>query len=357
MRTRLATTALLTLSLLGSVAATTTTTAVASSAASSAPAQASYDGRFAPLDRPGPRLSVPRERLRAALDCQGSPRSKGRPVLLSPGTSVTPEENFSWNYMKAFTAQGRYWCAVTMPHHTFGDVQVAGEHLVHAIRTMHARTGRRIAVVGHSQGGMNPRWALRFWPDTRAMVSDLIGMAPPTNGTTAINQCVESVTTCAPAVWQQRDEAAFIEALNSRARTFRGISYTVITTQRDETVTPVRSAYLPTRRGQVRNVAVQDLCPLDTYEHNLLGTLDPVAYALVMDALRHRGPADPSRIDPAVCGEQYMPFVDPAALDYLPALFGATNIPSVLTPFVNTAGAPMLAREPRLRCYVLASGC
>ena len=116
---------------------------------------------------------MPASKLRTAMSCHGSPASRKRPVLLSPGTSVTPEENFSWNYMKAFTAQGRYWCAVTMPHHTFGDIQTAGEYLVHGIRRMHHRTGKRIAILGHSQGGMNPRWALRFWPDTRKMVDDL----------------------------------------------------------------------------------------------------------------------------------------------------------------------------------------
>jgi triacylglycerol esterase/lipase EstA (alpha/beta hydrolase family) len=224
--------------------------------AAAPPALAAGETQYAPLDRPGPRLSVPVAALQDALSCRGSPESTQQPVLLSPGTSVTPEENFSWNYMKAFTAQGRYWCAVTMPHHTFGDIQVAGEYLVHAIRTMHHRTGRKIAVLGHSQGGMNPRWALRFWPDTREMVDDLIGMAPSNHGTTAILSCLPDITTCTPAVWQQLDEARFIEALNSRVETFRGVSYTVITTERDETVTPMTSSFLSTGAGRITNVAV-----------------------------------------------------------------------------------------------------
>jgi hypothetical protein len=323
-----------------------------------APPAVGADGTsYAPLDRPGPRLSAPPSRLRAAMTCHGSPGSRKRPVLLSPGTSVTPEENFSWNYMKAFTAQHRYWCAVTMPHHTFGEIQTAAEYHVHAIRTMYRRTGKKIAILGHSQGGMNPRWALRFWPDTRKMVDDLIGMAPSNHGTTAINDCMPGATTCAPAVWQQRDEARFIRALNSRAETFRGISYTVITSRRDETVTPMSSSFLHTGAGRIRNIPVQDVCPTDVYEHNLLGTVDPVAYALVMDALTHSGPADPARIDRAVCGRQYMPYVDPAALDYAPALFAAPNLASTMLPMVNTAGAPMVPREPRLRCYVFTTGC
>ena len=320
-------------------------------------AMASTESAYAPLNRPGPRLSVPLRKLRAAMTCHGSPQSGKRPVLLSPGTSVTPEENFSWNYMKAFTAQGRYWCAVTMPHHTFGEIQTAAEYLVHAIRTMHRRTSQKIAVLGHSQGGMNPRWALRFWPDTRTMVDDLIGMAPSNHGTTALQTCIPGATTCAPAIWQQLDEARFIKALNSRAETFRGISYTVITTRLDQVVTPMSSSFLHTGAGKIRNIPVQDICPADVYDHNLLGTIDPVAYALVMDALRHRGPADPPRIDRAVCGRQYMPYVDPAALDYLPALLAAPSLASTLVPMANAAGAPMVSREPRLRCYVFAAGC
>jgi hypothetical protein len=32
---------------------------------------------------------------------------------------------------------------------------------------------------------------------------------------------------------------------------------------------------------------------------------------------------DPSRVDAGVCGQQYMPYVEPAELDYLPALLAA----------------------------------
>lgn len=331
--------------------------------ASSVPAAAdsARDGgsssTYAPLNRPGPRLLVPRADLRAALDCHGSPSARKRPVLLSPATSVTPEENYSWNYAKAFTDQGRYWCSITMPHHTFGDIQVAGEHHVFAIRTMHERTGRKIAILGHSQGGMNPRWALRFWPDTRPMVEEVIGMAPSNHGTTALQHCVPGATTCTPAVWQQVDEARFMQALNSRTETFRRISYTVITSRLDEVVTPMTSSFLSTGKGRISNTAIQDICPAATSEHNFVGTIDPVAYALVMDALGHRGPANPARIDRAVCTQPYMPYVEPAALDFVPAILGVPSLGSTLLPTVNLAGAPMLPSEPRLRCYVFRKRC
>jgi triacylglycerol esterase/lipase EstA (alpha/beta hydrolase family) len=319
---------------------------------------------YAPLDRPGPALSVPASTLKAALHCSGEFRHGSlEPVLLSPGTSATPEQNFSWNYERAFTAQHRPWCDVTMPFHTLGDIQVAGEYLVYGIRTMHAMAGRRIAVLGHSQGGMSMRWALRFWPDTRAMVDDIIGMAPDNHGTSAGGACMEGTTSCVPANWQQAATSHFIAALNSRTETFRGISYTNVFTHTDEEVKPsdnaaTASASLHTGSGRITNVATQDVCATDTYEHNLMGTVDPVTYALVIDALAHPGPAVPSHVPGSVCNEVYQAGIDPAnPQNYLQPVQLAPAIVSIVVPGMNLAGAPETSGEPELRCYVFARGC
>jgi triacylglycerol esterase/lipase EstA (alpha/beta hydrolase family) len=63
-----------------------------------------------------------------------------------------------------------------VPFNATGDLQVAGEVATLAIQTTFARAGRRIAVIGHSQGGMVPRWALKLLAETPAMVSDLVGL-------------------------------------------------------------------------------------------------------------------------------------------------------------------------------------
>lgn len=333
-------------------------------AAVAVPVHAATPPAYAPLDRPGPALSVPAADLKAALHCVGDFRHGHlEPVLLSPGTSATPEQNFSWNYERAFTAQNRPWCDVTMPYHTLGDIQVAGEYLVYGIRTMYAMSGRRIAVLGHSQGGMSMRWALRFWPDTRHMVDDIIGMAPTNHGTTAGGSCVQGETSCVPAAWQQAATANFIAALNSYAETFRGISYTNVFTHTDEEVKPSDSAAtasssLHTGAGLITNVATQDICPADTYEHNFMGTVDPVTYALVMDALTHPGPADPARISTSICTEVYQPGIDPAnPQNYLQPAMLAPAIVSIVVPDANLVGAPETSSEPPLKCYVFASGC
>ena len=329
-----------------------------------APVHAATSPAYAPLNRPGPALSVPAAELKAALHCEGDFRQGNlEPVLLSPGTSATPKQNFSWNYERAFTAQKRPWCDLTMPYHTLGDIQVAGEYIVYGIRTMHRMAGRRIAVLGHSQGGMSMRWALRFWPDTRSMVDDVIGMAPTNHGTTAGGSCTQGQTSCVPAAWQQAANAKFIEALNSYAETFKGISYTNVFTHTDEEVKPSdnaadASSSLHTGQGTITNVATQDICPHDVYEHNFLGTVDPVTYALVMDALSHPGPAVPSHVSSSVCTEVYQPGIDPANVqNYLQPAMLAPAIVSIVVPDANLVGAPETSSEPPLKCYVFAKGC
>lgn len=323
-------------------------------------AQAEEDGAptpaFAPLDRPGPALWVSQAALRRAMECSGNPSRGPRPVFLNAATSVTPEENFSWNWMKAFDAQGRYWCTMKMPFHTFGDIQTAAEYIVFAVREMHRRTDRKIAILGHSQGGMSGRWALRFWPDLRTKVAEVIGMAPSNHGTLSLATCIEGLTRCTPAVWQQGAESMFVRALNSRAETFAGIDYTNVFTALDEVVTPPKSSGLTTGKGRIANVKVQDVCPLDPYEHVLMGTVSPAVYGIVMDALSHTGPARPERVSRSVCRRLYMPGVDPTDLrSFLPALMALPSLVSTAVPSVTFSGAPLLTREPQLRSYVFRS--
>ena len=311
---------------------------------------------YAPVDRPGPTLTVPAATLNAALQCSGDfAKSPLQPILLNPATGVTVDENYSWNYERAFSAQKRPWCAIHIPAHTLGDIQVSGEYIVHAIRTMRAKSHRKIAIMGHSQGGMSMRWALRFWPDTCPMVDDVIGMAGSNHGTTALPTCIAGVTTCMPAVWQQQAKAEFIKALNSGAETFKGISYTQIYTRTDEVVTPAASASLHTGAGRITNIATQDVCPLAFYEHLTVGTIDNAAYALAMDALNNDGPAKASRISKSECSKLFHPGVNPADVGmYLSILSGAPGLASVPLPNINLVGAPQLAREPALRCYTKA---
>jgi triacylglycerol esterase/lipase EstA (alpha/beta hydrolase family) len=313
---------------------------------------------YAPVDQPGPPLSVPQAELNASLTCNGNLATPGPgPVLLVPGTGSNPPHNFGWNWEPALNKLGIPWCAVTLPNNALNDIQVAGEYVVNGIRTMYAQSGRRIALIGHSQGGMVPRWALRFWPDTRAMVNDQIGLAPSNHGT--IDAQGPCTLPCPAAFRQQSSDAEFIKALNSYQETFPGISYTEIYTHTDEVVQPNSnsngSSSVHGGGGRITNVATQDVCPTDTYEHLNIGTVDPVAYALAIDALEHSGPASVGRIPQSVCTQVYQPGVDPAnSQNYLQVLAGAPGLAAVASP-VNVVGVPTPKSEPALRCYVFAS--
>jgi hypothetical protein len=334
-----------------------------------APAVGAAQPAYAPLDQPGPPLGVQASQLQASLSCKASVNNAPvEPVLLSPGTGSTPNENFGWNWEPALDQLGIPWCAYSPPHYTLDDIATSGEYLVYAIRTMHSMAHRPIAIMGHSQGGMSMRWALRFWPDTRTMVDDVIGFASSNHGTTQVSSgsCAPG---CPPGIWQQIYGSQFVQALNSYAETFPEISYTNIYTHHDDVVTPNYSASqcsscLHTGQGQITNVATQDVCPLDLSDHIAVGTSDATAYALAVDALTHPGPADPSRILPSVCLQPLMPGVtspasaqaglsalaqSPPELAVASAAVGQGWIASYLS------GAPDDHAEPPLPCYVFAA--
>jgi triacylglycerol esterase/lipase EstA (alpha/beta hydrolase family) len=313
-------------------------------------ASASASAQYAPLGQPGPPLSVAPDQLASALVCSPNVgRSHREPVLFVPGTGETFPAFFQWSYANELSNLGIPWCGISPPYRQLGDVQIGGEYDAYAIRTLYRRSGdRKIAIVGHSQGGMQPRWALRFWPDTRAMVADDIGIAPDNQGTTNGRTLVD---VCAPAgdcplnFWQQATGSHFIQALNSRQQMFTGIDYTVIYSTTDSVVlpqdTPLDGA------GSYRRIALQSICPADFATHFQDGTTDPVSWALTLDAITLPGPADPARIPQAVCRESLPPGMTPEA-----AAVGGSQAALSVTESATTA--PTASAEPPLACYVYA---
>jgi triacylglycerol lipase len=291
-----------------------------------------------------PEPVVPASAMHCAGDAAASARAGRAPVLLIHGTGSTFKDNFSWNWARAFAAEERAYCAVDLPAAGTGDLQTAAEYVVHGIRTLHAAAGAPISMVGHSQGGLIGRWALKYWPDTRDMVDDYVSLAAPNHGTHLfVAQCV---TKCPAARWQQRTGSLFLTALNTGPQVWPGIDYTQITTHTDEVVIPNSSSTLPTA-SNVRNVSVNDFCPIETVEHFGMA-YDNAAYALGIDALTHPGPARPSRADKALCGWPFMPAVDPATYSAKAAGALVQSANSMIT-------ATQLPAEPALECYAAES--
>jgi pimeloyl-ACP methyl ester carboxylesterase len=290
----------------------------------------------------GPPLDVPQSTLDQSLACSGNLAGGREPVLLVAGTTLTPDVNYDWNYEPALTARGVPWCAVTLPDHEMGDIQIAAEYVVSALRTMHARSGGKVEYVGYSQGGMVGRWALKYWPDTRAMVDDYVGIDPSNHGTLDAN--VLCTLGCAPSIWQQTTGSRFLTALNAGAETFAGIDYTVAFSNTDEVVFPNFGPKASSSLAGARNIAAQSICPLDLSEHIAMGTYDSVAWSVVLDAITHPGAADPNRISRATCLRPLMPGVNPVTFALNEARVGATAAEQLAT-------YPHTSREPPLKPY------
>lgn len=300
-------------------------------------------GPYAPVNRPGPRLSVPVAQLQAAVHCTPSAYGSHREVaLFVPGTGVEPSEAFSWNWFRALDQIGHPYCSVALPGSSVGDVQVSAEYVVHAIRHTRAISRGRIAVIGHSQGGVSSRFALRFWPDTRAMVADHIGLAAVNHGS-AQNDALYPHGNGPAFALQLKRSAKFVDAVNSRQETFPGISYTSLSTVHDQFVTPAGTTDL---RGAA-NISLQDVCPGNEADHITIGTSDALAYALTMNAITRPGPANPADLPASTCSQETMPGADP------------NTVTDDLATFLRTAtdriaAAPVSATEPALKPYVFA---
>jgi pimeloyl-ACP methyl ester carboxylesterase len=307
-------------------------------------------GMFAPVDQTGPALTVPAARLAAGMQCHGiTATSPHKPVLFVPGTGASPAD-YEWNWGRALRQAQRPYCMLALPNKSVDNIDISAQYTVFAVRTLHARTGKKVDIIGHSQGGLSPRFALRFWPGIRPLVDDVVSLATPNHGSFASNG--SCIAPCKPAVRQMMINSALVQAVNSWQETFAGVSYTQVFTTFDELVLPSavgnNSSSLTTGNGQRTNVAVQQICSGDTSEHMMVGTTDPVAYRLGIDAVDHPGPANPARIARSVCGEQYMPGVDPAtATGNLAGSFGG----AVVASFTPTG---MVTVEPALPGYTLA---
>jgi hypothetical protein len=259
------------------------------------------------LAEPGPPLKESADLLAKALTCPAAFSAENQPVLLVHATTETSKRNWGSNYARVLPGLGFDVCTVELVDEATGDIQASAERTVYAIRTMARESGKRVQVVGHSQGPLEVRWAIRYWPDITLLVDDLIGIAAPYHGWRQTDiYCGQA---CVPALWQMRMESKFMGALNAGDETPGDVSYTSVYTLTDELVQPYSTADL----DGGANITVQDVCPGRVVEHIEM-VFDAAAYGVVLDALNNPGPADKSRFDSALCAQRTMPGVTPADL-------------------------------------------
>ncbi|GDY30868.1 esterase/lipase family protein [Gandjariella thermophila] len=220
-----------------------------------------------------------------------------RPVVLSNGTGANAYDD--WAGLSGVLAQDGY--CVFVPNlggppgfmlQTIGRIEDTAAGFAQFVDRVLAATGAStVDIVGHSQGGMMPRYYIKNLGGA-SKVHSLIALAPSNHGTT-LNGLLNVITSlpggsailgmACEACLEQQAGSPFLTQLNSGGETRSGINYVTIATKRDEIVTPYTSAFLADAPNVV-NTTVQAYCWPDLTEHINI-TYDPVAIRLVRNAL------------------------------------------------------------------------
>ncbi|MDQ2629548.1 MAG: lipase family protein [Actinomycetota bacterium] len=230
-----------------------------------------------------------------------------RPVVLVHGTFA--DMSNSWQAISPLLKNNGY-CVFTLNYGDYNgsgaigvygvdDIPTSANELNVFVDKVLAATGAaEVDIVGHSQGGMMPRYYLKYLGGA-AEVGALVGLSPSNHGTTLNGLFVLSnffpganqfTGALCPACEQQRAGSAFITDLNAGGETVPGVDYTVIQTRYDTVVTPYTSSFLS--GPNVKNILLQNQCILDFGDH-LSMPYDHIVGADVLTALDPANPRKP----------------------------------------------------------------
>jgi triacylglycerol esterase/lipase EstA (alpha/beta hydrolase family) len=229
-----------------------------------------------------------------------------RPVVLVHGTFI--DMSATWQALSPLLVDKGY-CVFALNYgssngsgalgvYATGEIAASAAELSSFVNRVLAATGAgQVDIVGHSQGGMMPRYYMKF-DGGAAKVHTLVGLSPSNHGTTVnglftLAEHIPGATAffgLCQACEEQAAGSSFIANLNAGGDTLPGVSYTVIETTYDEVVTPYTSAFLS--GPGVTNITLQSQCFLDLGEH-LSMPYDHIADADVLTALDPAHPQHP----------------------------------------------------------------
>ncbi|HET9592922.1 MAG TPA: alpha/beta fold hydrolase [Solirubrobacterales bacterium] len=230
-----------------------------------------------------------------------------RPVVLVHGTFADMSDN--WQALSPLL-KNNGWCVFALNYGSYagsgavgiygtGEIRNSAQELSAFVDKVLAATGAgQVDLVGHSQGGMMPRYYLKFLGGA-AKTHTLVGLSPSNHGTTVDGIGIlarffpggEQFTgALCPACEEQIIGSSFLAELNSGGDTVPGVEYTVIQTRYDQVVTPYTSAFLS--GSNVKNILLQSQCVLDLGDH-LSMPYDHIADADVLTALDPLHPRHP----------------------------------------------------------------
>jgi hypothetical protein len=286
-----------------------------------------------PQDAP---YSVSEAQLRAAIYIPpGFTYGQKRPVLFVPGTGAFGGVNFLPNLGKLLSPDYDT-VYLNIPGAQYNDTQVNSEYVAYAINyvstiTSGSSNANNLAVIPWSQGNPDTQWAFQYWPSTRGAVTDFISISADFHGTTLayfLDPAFPGDVPLPPSVIQQEYDSNFIRALRGGGGGSPYVPSTSIWSIDDEIVQPqydpvASAAYFtqdlpgsptcpsPARDIPYTNNQIQMICqgrPAGgVYLHE--GVLfNPLAYALVLDALQNDGPGQVSRLNlDIVCAQAVAP--------------------------------------------------
>jgi triacylglycerol esterase/lipase EstA (alpha/beta hydrolase family) len=220
-----------------------------------------------------------------------------RPVVLVHGLGATASENWHF-FAPVLAAQG--YCVYGF---TYGQnpmwpgrggvapMETSAQQLATFVDDVLATTkASKVDIVGHSEGGIMPRYYLKFLGGA-AKVAHFVAWAPPNHGTNISG--LTELRAMYPAFDGQMASycgscpefmpgSAFLQKLNAGGDTVGNVDYTVLTTRYDYIVTPTETSYL--HGAHVHNISIQDVNP-SAYPEHVAMAWDPTTFDLTLKAL------------------------------------------------------------------------
>ncbi|KAF9134623.1 hypothetical protein BGW39_006388 [Mortierella sp. 14UC] len=241
-----------------------------------------------------------------------------RPVILVHATLFTKE---SWaifgpkiadqGYCVYSLTYGRYWKLLPMIGAIAPAVDNAKSVGAFTEKVLQATGASQADFIGHSQGGVLPRYWVQYQGGKGKMHS-MVGISAINHGTSwqglaplleklkgmvkALTLNNDLVTKAAPALQDIMSTSQFVKDLNAHGDTLPDVFQANIVTKYDEIVSPYKSSF---QSGEgVVNVVLQDLCETSLVEHTFIITSKTVL-RWILNQL------DPSTASPANCNPQF----------------------------------------------------
>jgi triacylglycerol esterase/lipase EstA (alpha/beta hydrolase family) len=233
------------------------------------------------------------------------------PVVLLHGLGAPSAGH--WAFMAPYLA-GKGYCVFYftygkvspfIPLGGFEPIADSAREIARFIDDVRAATrSAEVDIVGHSEGGFLSLYIPKVL-HLGGKIGKVVSLAPPAHGTDfaslvqvanllGIRATVDFVlrTVGCDACSDLITGGPAVQTLNAGPVTEPGVAYTIIASRTDVLVTPTETSFV--REPGVRNLYVQDLCPLDPVGHIGMA-FDPGLATMISNAL------DPSSAVPVTC--------------------------------------------------------